>query len=345
MKIIKHNSPAVTLPDPCNLGVILRTLVIANSAMLLAALLLSPNLPALGEQASLLAAAFQPPLIAILLMLCALRRPLLRMRYNTAVLFIHLLVLSITLLYHQLTTQMTDLAAGHWWRPAFFSLALTAVTLGYFNLRSRALSPAIAEARLQALQARIRPHFLFNSLNAVLSLIRHEPRRAETALENLSELIRALMQDTRTLAPLEREIELCQAYLAIEQLRLGERLQAEWHTDKAPYDALIPPLVLQPLVENAVYHGIEPNPEGGLVSVNIYRSKDEMHCIIKNPFYPHDTHQGGNRLAMDNIKERLALHFDAEASLKTQLQQGHYTVHIVWPYITSGHPTVMRPPQ
>ena len=131
--------------------------------------------------------------------------------------------------------------------------------LYYFHLRNRALSPALTEARLQALQARIRPHFLFNSINAVLSLIRPEPKRAEAALEDMADLFRVLMADNRDLSTLEREVELTRQYLNLEQLRLGERLQVEWHIDNMPGEALIPPLVLQPLVENAVYHGIEPS--------------------------------------------------------------------------------------
>jgi two-component system sensor histidine kinase AlgZ len=118
---------------------------------------------------------------------------------------------------------------------------VVAMLLAYFDLRGRALSPALAEARLQALQARIRPHFLFNSINAVLSLVRQEPRRAETALEDMAELFRALMADNRELTPLVNEIELCRQYLNLEQLRLGDRLQIEWHIDKMPRDALVPP--------------------------------------------------------------------------------------------------------
>jgi len=127
---------------------------------------------------------------------------------------------------------------------------VTAVTLAYFDLRARALSPAIAEARIQALQARIRPHFLYNSINAVLSLIRSEPRRAERALEDLADLFRVLMADNRTLAPIANEVELARKYLELELLRLGDRLKVTWRTDTMPGDALVPPLVLQPLVEN-----------------------------------------------------------------------------------------------
>jgi two-component system sensor histidine kinase AlgZ len=213
-----------------------------------------------------------------------------------------------------------------------FTAAVTGVLLYYFNLRSRALSPALSEARLQALQARIRPHFLFNSINAVLSLVRAEPRRAETALEDLAELFRVLMADNRDLTPLADEVQLTRQYLAIEELRLGERLVVEWHTEKMPHDALIPPLVLQPLVENAVYHGIEPHSEAGVISINIYSVRDEVHLVLRNPYRQQGGHHSGNKMALGNIRERLALHFDAEARLRTTVSENAYQVHIVIPY-------------
>ena len=142
------------------------------------------------------------------------------------------------------------------------TLALCALLAGallmYLRLLTKAHSPALAEARLQALQARIRPHFLFNSLNAVLALIRSDPRRAERSLEDLADLFRALMSDARQFVRLADEISLLERYAAIEQLRLGDRLRMTWDLDGAPADALLPPLVLQPLLENAVYHGVEP---------------------------------------------------------------------------------------
>ena len=213
-----------------------------------------------------------------------------------------------------------------------FSLAMSALLLGYFHLRGLALSPAIAEARLQALQARIRPHFLFNSLNAVLSLVRSEPRRAERALEDLAELFRALMGDNRDLAPLADEVQLTRAYLELEQLRLGDRLQIAWHIDKMPEDALIPPLILQPLVENAVYHGIEPRREAGEIAIHIYRSRDQVHLRVVNPYAQEGSHHRGNKLALQNIRERLALHFDLDATLKSEPVGAVYQVHISLPY-------------
>ncbi len=214
-------------------------------------------------------------------------------------------------------------------------LAVTGVLLAYFNLRSRALSPAFMEARLQALQSRIRPHFLFNCINAVLSLIRTDPKRAEHALEDMADLFRVLMADNRQLSPLKREIELCRQYLQLEKLRLGERLKVEWHIDNLPSDALIPPLVLQTLLENAVYHGIEPIVDTGIININIYKSRDEVHMVLRNPYQPEGKHHSGNKMALNNIRERLALHFDAESRLESKVSDGVYQVHITIPFVTT----------
>jgi two-component system sensor histidine kinase AlgZ len=228
-----------------------------------------------------------------------------------------------------LATEEMFLLFRYW----VFAFLMTAALLAYFNLRSRALSPALSEARLQALQARIRPHFLFNSINAVLSLIRSNPKRAESALEDMADLFRVLMADNRDLVKLEQEVALSRQYLGLEQLRLGERLQVTWHIEKMPHDALIPPLVLQPLLENAVYHGIEPSSQPGEICVNIYSSRNQVHLVLRNPYRNEGNHHSGNKMALGNIRERLALHFDAEASLSTQISDNAYQVHIVLPYL------------
>jgi len=194
---------------------------------------------------------------------------------------------------------------GGWQRLARAALLgglLAGTLLLYFALRARAFSPALAEARLQALTARIRPHFLFNSLNAVLSLIRSEPRRAETALEELAELYRALMRDHRDLLPLADEIALCRQYLNLEKLRLGERLNVEWEIADVPVDLKVPPLMLQPLLENAVYHGIEPSGEAGTVRICFTRNADELHIDVANPCSGRYAGQGGNHMALANIR-------------------------------------------
>ncbi len=210
----------------------------------------------------------------------------------------------------------------------------------YFELRARAFSPALAEARLQALQARIHPHFLFNSLNAVLSLIRKEPQKAETALEDLAELFRISMRDAREMTTLSEEIRICQQYLSIEKIRLGERLQVQWDTSGITQDELhsaqIATLMLQPLLENAVNYGVEPVQHATLIEVKIARSLGSVEILVKNPVPATADTAGslssGNRMALGNIRERLALLYDVEAELTSEIGDGRFEVRLLFPF-------------
>jgi two-component system, LytTR family, sensor histidine kinase AlgZ len=225
------------------------------------------------------------------------------------------------------------------WQFITLFIFVTACVLIYFNLRARELSPALAEARLQALQARIRPHFLFNSINAVLSLIRHEPKRAERMLEDMAELFRVLMADNRRLTPLSDELALCRRYLEIEQIRLGDRLNVEWNLQTLNGDPLVPPLMLQPLIENAVYHGIEPMmarvDTPSTLKIDISSRGKVLQIVLSNPYQTDlaPTHSSGNKMAIKNIRERLSLHFDAEASLTAKVDTQRYEVEINLPMI------------
>lgn len=340
MQSKNHNNPPGVLPNFCHLGTSLRAILAVEAGAVFAALAAASDLAgglALFAERSVL---IQPALLLTLLALC-LASPLLRKPaypLGMAALFFAATLIpwltSLLLVWLLPGSQILTPA-----QTAAFSAALAGLLLIYFHLRSKALSPAVTEARLQALQARIRPHFLFNSLNAVLSLVRSDPRRAERALEDLSELFRALMRENRELTTLADEVELTRAYLGLEQLRLGERLTVDWHIDKMPQDALIPPLVIQPLVENAIYHGVEPSREPGEVSLNIYRSGDSVHIVIRNPYTENASSHTGNKLALANIRERLALHFDLDATLKSQPMGAVYQVHITLPYTRASQPT------
>jgi two-component system, LytTR family, sensor histidine kinase AlgZ len=204
--------------------------------------------------------------------------------------------------------------------------------LTYFALRARLQSPALAEARLMALTARIRPHFLFNSLNAVLGVIRSDPRRAEEALEELADLFRVLMRENRELVPLSEELSLVRKYLALERLRLGDRLQVKWDIESCPPDALIPPLMLQPLLENAVYHGIEPAEQPAEITVRFAHRGDQLLIELSNPYVLGASDHIGNQMALANIRERLMLFYDLEASLETRAGDGRYVVRMLMPY-------------
>jgi two-component system sensor histidine kinase AlgZ len=279
-----------------------------------------------------LAGQWLPPLLLTMGALTLLYALIIRLPYVIGLATIMALSLVLTSLsayiYH---IGISPLTASQSLQIFLLCVGDVALSLYYLDLLQRAYSPAIAEARLQALQARIRPHFLFNSLNVVLSLIRSHPQRAETALEDMAELFRVLMADNRALVPLAQEITLCQQYLSIEKLRLDERLQVEWHIAKIPSTLMIPPLILQPLVENAVYHGIETLAQGGTIVINITTSAQSLLLRISNPLSPRPEKSGGNKMALKNIRERLRLHYDLEAQLRQYEEQGQYVVEITIP--------------
>lgn len=333
-KSINQNVHRDALPDFRNLGVILRVVLIVLALSGILALAQAGNLSALLPRFLELSAPVQPVLILSILALSLLSGWLRSLEYWTGIVVVVLIeLLVVSVVYRLGEPFFAGDPYGQLERYWLFMIIATALILYYFHLRDRALSPALTEARLQALQARIRPHFLFNSLNAVLSLIRAEPKRAEGALEDMADLFRVLMADNRDLSTLEREVELTRQYLNLEELRLGARLTVEWHTDNMPNEALIPPLVLQPLVENAVYHGVEPRSEPGVVSINVYKARDQVHLVLRNPYRTNGGHHAGNKMALGNIRERLSLHFDAEASLRARVGQAEYEVHITIPYV------------
>lgn len=325
------------LPNFCNLGVMLRILLLVEAMGWAAAWLRSPTLAAAWQAVLDLSPPLQGSLLLSLLALCPGRAWLTRLPYAAGVAATLAIALGATSLVLRGMAQLFPTAG---WsmdlHAAVNVIACVVLLIGYFRLRDRALSPALTEARLQALQARIRPHFLFNSLNAVLSLIRAEPARAERALEDLAELYRAMLSDPRQLTPLAQEVSLSRQYLELEHLRLGERLRIQWHVDKMPADALVPPLLLQPLLENAVYHGIEPLPQGGEILVNIYVHHGELHLVVRNPCH-RSGRRGGNNMALENIRNRLMLHFDVEASLHKQVSDTEYQVHIIMPCRRNAH--------
>lgn len=333
MASIRQNPVGRRLPDFRNLGVMLRLLLGVNLLALAAALVQATQLAAWPARYVEFAAWVEPLLLAGLLLLAALRDLLWRLPYRVAAAAVLVLVALLAALLQDFWRFM-GFADGGWAaiaRAALLAMGCAGVMLAYFRLRADALSPAVAEARLQALTARIRPHFLFNSLNAVLSLIRAEPRRAERALEELADLFRASMRDHRDLVPLADEIALCRQYLDLEKLRLGDRLQVEWTIDDLPGELRVPPLLLQPLLENAVYHGVEPAAAPAAIRIRFARRGDELSIELSNPVGAGGVPGAGNRMALANIRERLALYYDLEARLEAREENGSYVVHMVLP--------------
>ena len=332
MPSIRQNAYPDVLPDFRNLAVMARVLVAVNALALAGALYATSTLPRALERFMYTAAFLEPLLLAELIVLFLASALLARLRYWMGCVAVVTTVTIVAAVYHGVVRTFAGEALPSLPRTLAITVFAAGALLAYFHLHTKAFSPALAEARLQALQARIRPHFLFNSLNAVLSLIRRDPKRAERSLEDLADLFRTLMADARQFVRLADEIALLERYAEIEQLRLGERLRVTWELDAAPSDALLPPMVLQPLLENAVYHGVEPGTGVGDVLVRIERRGDRVHAAIENPYLEAGGQRAGNRMALENIRERLALFFDAEARLETRIGDGRYRVDIEMPY-------------
>jgi two-component system, LytTR family, sensor histidine kinase AlgZ len=347
---IVEGGKAPVLPDCCNIGIALRIFIAANIATAFFALVVSQSWTAASTSLLEAFVLVEPVLLVSMALTCFARRA-----FNGLVngkstnvqwavgIAIPVLVMAAygSLLWPHLSVSQNaapNIGFIYWLVTRILVTAATAwLVIEFLRLRTRAFAPSLSEARLQALQARIRPHFLFNSLNTVLGLMRADPRKAEKTLENLSDLFRVFMKDTRELVCLEEEVYTCREYLAIEKLRLAPRLEAKWNTDDMPADALLPSLLLQPLIENAVHHGIEPRMTPGLVEVTLKKIGDRVHIEILNPisdYVPANSLpvRQGNQMALSNVRERLMLLYDMEAELKTGEENGQFRLILEFPY-------------
>jgi two-component system, LytTR family, sensor histidine kinase AlgZ len=337
----------ILIPDCCNIGVVFRTLIGVNAASFAGIMAQSADWGTGFFEFVEASMVIELSCLWSLFALCGVRQLLLRgplpghlpawpqraagvmvpVAVTGAVIYLFTLSSGLAGSFGAFSAEKGMVLAGLF--GAFFQ--------HYFELRKRAFSPAIVEARLQALQARIRPHFLFNSLNAALSLIRTEPRRAENTLEDLADLFRVLMSDPRSMTSLHNEIRLCQQYLSIEQIRLGERMQVHWEMDGIDGEVLrraqVPMLLLQPLIENAVHYGVEPAIEPAHVHVSVARSLDKIEITVTNPYHGGAAGEAGNRMALENIRERLALLFDVEALLSTSVNGDQFEARLRFPYV------------
>jgi len=190
-----------------------------------------------------------------------------------------------------------------------------------------------AELRIQALQARIRPHFLFNSMNTIAAMIRGQPALAEQAVEDLADLFRFSLADSRNQVRLHEEMDLCRQYARIESLRLGKRLHIEWDLDKVPMDAMVPGLCVQPLLENAIYHGIEGLPDGGTINIHGTMENQMITITIKNPLpKARPNPRKGNQMALENTRQRLRLAYGDLGKLDKENDSEFYRVYLQFPY-------------
>ena len=257
---------------------------------------------------------------------------------------IQLMTLLVSELAYQLTVDLEALSHLRPDRHGLFllrnlaiSIIISGVALRYMFLQKQLQMRTMAEnqARIQALQARIRPHFLFNSMNTIAALTHVDADAAEKAVLDLSEIYRAILNADEAMTTLGKELSLTKYYLEIERLRLHDRLVINWQVDESLTSVCLPALVIQPLVENAVYHGIERITDGGVVTIEIWRDT-KLHITIRNPLpgRDDDTQRRGNRVAIDNICERLQLAYGGRACLETSQDETDYQVSIALPVVT-----------
>lgn len=324
-------TPRHLIPDGCSLSVVLRVLVGVNAALLLAVLAaveFDQAMPALLAAAALV----EPAALLTLIAWCVLRRSLPQLAPPLQRAAAWLAPVAVTALLLAAFGPLAPSLHG----PRVLLYLLLAFVAGvavqhYLELRARAFSPALAEARFQALQSRIRPHFFFNSLNAVLAVIRSDPARAERMLESIAELFRAVMGDVRKLVPFEHELGLCRQYIEIEHARLGDRLQVEWQIGAVHPRARVPQLLLQPLIENAVRYGAERIAGDCRIVVRIRQLGFYLEVFVSNPIARQPVQREGNQIGLANIRGRLALIYDLEAKLDAQVRRDRFELTLTIP--------------
>ena len=275
-------------------------------------------------------------------LLCNVRPLLQRMSIPAATAVAYALILSLTLIFSLMAEWWLGDADNTWTRVMggvgrnlIIAAVMTGIAFRYFYLQHQLRRQEQAElnSRIQALQSRIRPHFLFNSMNIIASLISVDPETAEEVVEDLSVLFRASLNDSSDQpVPLSEELSLCEKYVHIESLRLDERLKVDWQIDVDETEVRIPMLTLQPLLENAIYHGIQPLPKGGTVLVQIAAKDDLLVIHISNPIPQNpNSHVQGNRMAIDNIRHRLQAVYGERASLITSSDETTFHTTVSYP--------------
>ena len=349
----KATSDNFFLPDFCSVRMVFAVVVI--SELLAIVLTLAPMESRSGRwgDLSITSLFIQWVGLSSAAVLCISRPRLSRMSETRAAISSYLLLITTTLVITELawwiSQEIPHAGIDKQWnfdswhadlllRNLGISAIVSALVLRYFYVQQqwKKNMRAEAEARLQALQSRIRPHFLFNSLNTIASLTQINPKQAEEAVENLADLFRNSMADASHQITLREELALSHRYLDIEKLRLGDRLQLRWCIDELPGDALVPRLIIQPLLENAIYHGIETLGTGGIIGIDGHQYDKEIYISISNPLAAQEDagQHEGNRIAVENIRQRLAAIYGEQGSLTTQADADSYITTITLPYTT-----------
>jgi two-component system, LytTR family, sensor histidine kinase AlgZ len=327
------------IPDLCSTGSVLVMVLLAQLMVLIYVLLGSP-LPYFNWNMLAITSVFvQWVVLLSAACQCRLRVLFSRLTVQQASSGSLLLVVLVTtlssliavILFPQLTPDMSR----SWFvlRNDMVATVLTGIVLRYFYLQQqlRLREKMELQARLDSLSSRIRPHFLFNTMNSIASLIGSQPEAAERAVEDLSELFRASLAERERLATIADELHLCELYLDIERLRLGDRLHIQWQIDPAVKTLAMPSLLLQPLVENAVYHGIAQLPQGGQVKISVQRDHSRIVAVVSNPVPERPARSKGHKMAVSNIQQRLQALFGSDAGLQISHTDKGYSVQLHYP--------------
>lgn len=334
------------LPELCR-GEALLGLVLLAELLVLVLVLADPGTTGLDwSRLALMSFFVQWVVLLTVALLCPLRPWLMRLSLPHASLLVCLVVTLVTLLCTAASQQVQLLYQGfetsgsglwHYLKNTLISLIMSAMVMRILYLQSEARRRQRAElqARLQALQARIRPHFLFNSLNSIASLIQIDAIKAEQALLDLSELFRATLSQNDALSSWQQEVELTRKYLSLEQHRFADRLQVSWHTSQVPDNLPIPHLTLQPLLENAILHGIQPLAEGGTILVKARLHQGRFELQLQNPIPKQPGRQRGSGTALENIRLRLKALFGPTATLGVQTRNNVFITEVQYPLDTA----------
>ena len=321
--------------DACHLGVVLRAVLFVETVVGVGAMFVAETLYQWLATVALLTGGALPATLVWLGTACSLKTVL--QRLSTAQQYAAGVVLgALAGAYACAMLKLANVAppSPPWLASAACGALLSAMLVTALVLRARGRTPAATTARLTELQSRIRPHFLFNTLNSAIALVRAEPAKAESLLEDLSDLFRHALVEQGESVTLAEEITLAQRYLAIEEVRFGHRLQVQWSLDPRTDAARLPPLLLQPLVENAVKHGVEPSPRGGKLKVMTELRGSRVVVRITNTLPPSHIKNDaprGHGIALANVRARLALLHDVQGEFTAGVQDGLYQVRITLP--------------
>ena len=327
------------LPDFCDPRSVFIAILLAE-LMVLVYTLASGGLPRFNWERLALSSWFVQWIVLLsIAILCLLRNPFSRLGMPLASSASVLLVLVVTAASSYLALgaypQLIPPGEGMWWllRNLLVAAVLTGVVLRYFYLQQqlRVQEKLELQARLDSLRVRIRPHFLFNTLNSIASLIASRPEEAEQAVEDLAELFRASLQENRREMTVADELDVCETYLGIEQLRLGDRLRVDWQVDPAVRQELMPSLVLQPLVENSIYHGVSQIAEGGVISIAVGLEGGTVRVTVDNPVPAQAVRSEGHHMALDNVSQRLQALYGAAGRLHAEHRGDSFHVELSYP--------------